>query len=103
MGTTTSPRQFHTHTLSHRFIYDEYEHFEQQTFQGIFGITNISYVSNIASTGLGANVALDVFWLNWYGTADFDNFVFGNAATATQVSVGIVDWSATGNEGPITR
>lgn len=103
MGTTTSPRQFHTHTLSHRFIYDEYEHFEQQTFQGIFGITNISYVSNIASTGLGANVALDVFWINWYGTADFDNFVFGNAATATQVSIGIVDWSATGNEGPITR
>ena len=102
-GTTTSPRQFHTHTLSHQFIYDEYEHFEQQTFQGIFGITNIDYVNNIASTGLGANVARDVYWINYYGLSDFSNFIWGNNATFTQITSGIVDWTAVGNAGPITR
>ena len=101
MGTTTSPRQFHTHTLSHRFIYDEFQHFEQQTFQSLYGITNSSAVDDIAGTGLGANVALNVYWLNYYGLADFSTFVWGNAATDTQVGTGIVDWTTAA--GPITR
>lgn len=107
MGTTTSPRQFHTHTLSHRFIYDEYQHFEQQTFQSVFGIDNISAIENAFGTSITVNTSLSVFWFNYYGLADFDNastgFTWGNAATATQVNSGIEDWTADGNEGPITQ
>ncbi len=107
MGTTTSPRQFHTHTLSHRFIYDEYQHFEQQTFQSVFGIDNISAIENAFGTGITINTSLSAFWFNHYGLSDFDDsstgFVFGNVATATQVNSGIEDWTATGNAGPITQ
>jgi len=107
MGTTTSPRQFHTHTLSHRFIYDEFQHFEQQTFQSVFGIDNISAIENAFGTSITVNTSLSVFWFNYYGLADFDHastgFTWGNAATATQVNSGIEDWTAAGNEGPITQ
>ena len=110
MGTTTSPRQFHTHTLSHRFIYDEYQHFEQQTFQSVFGIENISTIDNAFGTTASVSTSLSVFWTNYYGLADFNHdsggsggFIWGNVATATQVDSGLVDWTASAYAGPITQ
>lgn len=101
MGTTTTPRQFHTHTLSHRFIYDELGHFEQQTFQSLFDIANVSVIEDFQGTGINVTTQLEVFWINYYDVADFSAFSWANAATSTQVASGFVDWSGVGGAGPI--
>jgi len=105
MGTTTSPRQFHTHTLSHRFLYDEYQHFEQLTFQQVSGVTNISAIEDFLSTGLTASCSKEVLWVNYYDTISFSAFMWGNGATETQVDNGFVDWSNPSGayQGPILQ
>tara|TARA_R100000664_G_scaffold19967_1_gene29163 strand:- start:6619 stop:7683 length:1065 start_codon:yes stop_codon:yes gene_type:complete len=105
LGTTTSPRQFHTHTLSHRFLYDEFEHFEQVTFQSVTGIENISAIDNFPGSSLSASCSKMAYWTNHYHTTSFGNFTWANAATASQVSNGLVDWSASSGDyaGPITQ
>ena len=105
-GTTTTPRQFHTHTLSHRFLYDEKQHFEQMTINGLYGL-DYTYPDTAAvtvdSTPLTTLTQNYVLWVNYYDTADFSGFSWANQATATQISDpdGLAAWTST--NGPIEQ
>lgn len=102
MGSTTSPRQFHTHTISHRFVYDEFQHFEQSTWTSVTGIPNISVIEDFLGSETNAACSGLCFWFNPYHVADFSGFDFANAATNDQVNDGFLDWSLPANSGPIT-
>ena len=113
MGTSVAPRQFHTYTLTHTFVWDKFQHFHQSPYNVISGMELIHVVTD-ASCPLGRfSCNRDVVWLNDYpiagnttfgaatdtfnftGTSD-NRFVFANAATADMLS-GAVSGEIGGN------
>ncbi len=106
-GTGTQPRQFHSHTLTHRFLYDEFQHFEQLPLSTVLGVNSLTqYDSGLDSsdgTDIKVQVIRNAVWINHHALATFADFVWGNAATANQVesSNGFARWDT--ESGPVSK
>ena len=103
MGTSVAPRQFHTYTLTHTFIWDKFQHFHQAPYNVISGMELIAVVDD-SNCPLGRfSCNRDVVWLNDYpiagnttwttetGTFDISSsssqrFLFANPMTVEMVS-----------------
>ncbi len=105
-GASASSTSQHSYALSHRFIYDELQHFNQVPLHNQWGLSNVATVDNAGGSGLKVQVNNKIFWTNDYplGASStsslWANFAWVNAAT-THMESGIDAPSA--NSGPISR
>lgn len=111
LGTSCAPRQFHTYTLTHVFLWDEWSHFNQMPLSGFTGLDNVAVIED-STHPLGAFQCNEsVLWTNPYpiGTYGDTTFEFANAATTAAVANGaslpkiFENPGASGAEGPVTR
>tara|TARA_R110001592_G_scaffold48004_1_gene151598 strand:- start:1252 stop:2241 length:990 start_codon:yes stop_codon:yes gene_type:complete len=105
-GASASSSGAHSYQLSHRFIYDEDQHFNQTVLHNQWGLSNIAVISNAGGSGLSVQVNNKVFWVVDYplgvsgSSNDWTDFAWVNAATL-QMSSNMQTPAA--GSGPISR
>tara|TARA_R100000655_G_scaffold35468_3_gene69004 strand:- start:1452 stop:2438 length:987 start_codon:yes stop_codon:yes gene_type:complete len=106
LGASASPSGQHSYVLSHRFVFDEDQHFNQVVLHNQWGLSNIAVVANAGGSGISVQVNNKVFWVNDYpvgasaNSNDWTNLAFINPATTLMASNINVPTSGTG---PISR
>ena len=105
-GCSASAAGAHSYHLTHRFIYDEDQHFNQLVLHNQWGLSNIATVDNAGGSGLKVQVNNKVFWVVDYplgvsgASDDWNNYLFVNAAT-TEMAFNMQIPAA--GSGPISR
>ena len=105
-GASASASGPHSYELTHRFVYDEDQHFNQLVLHNEWGLSNIARVANAGGSGIDVQVNNKVFWVVDYplgassSSNDWADFGWVNAATS-QMSGNMQVPAA--NSGPISR